>query len=407
VAGGRGVTLPAGRVVDTSRVREKICFVVSSPMTADAFLAGHIRTLSERYEVHFVLNGPPESVRHPDLQHTRRFSARIEREIAPFADVAGLVQLTRILRRGGYSAVHSLTPKAGLLTAIAAFAARVPVRLHTYTGQVWATRKGARRRFLKAFDVLIAKLDTHVLADSLSQRDFLRSEGVLARDQGIVLAKGSVCGVDAERFRPDDAARTSVRAALGIAPDALVFLFVGRLTHDKGVLDLAHAFSRLALLRENTFLVLVGPDEDGTSAGIREACATCGARVRFVGYTQDPERYMAASDVFCLPSHREGFGSVVVEAAAAGLPAIGSRIYGIVDAIEDGRTGLLVEPANPGDLAAAMQRLADDAVFRQSLGKAARERALKDFSQAALTGALLEFYGSVLHASGSRRGKPA
>ena len=401
------MTLPAGRVDDTLRVREKICFVISSPMTADAFLASHIRALSERYEVHLVLNGPPESILHPDLQRTRRFSARIEREIAPFADAAGLVQLTRILRRGGYSAVHSLTPKAGLLTAIAAFAARVPVRLHTYTGQVWATRKGARRHFLKAFDLLIAKLDTHLLADSLSQRDFLRSEGVLARDQGIVLANGSVCGVDAERFRPDEAARTAIRAALGIAPDALVFLFVGRLTHDKGVLDLAHAFSRLALLRENAFLVLVGPDEDDTSAGIREACATCGARVRFVGFTQEPERYMAASDVFCLPSYREGFGSVVVEAAAAGLPAIGSRIYGIVDAIEDGRTGLLVEPANPGDLAAAMQRLADDAVFRQSLGKAARERALKDFSQAALTGALLEFYGGVLHVSCSRSGKPA
>ena len=361
-------------------------------MTAEAFLTHHVRVLSKHYEVHLVANAAPEAITHPDLLRAVRHRVRIEREISPLADALAVLRLARLLRAGGYVAVHSLTPKAGLLTAVAGWIAHVPARIHTYTGQVWATRTGVGRALLKNLDRVIARLDTHLLADSLSQLEFLRAERVLRNGQGAVLARGSVCGVDGERFRPDDHARVEIRHALDIPGDAVVFLFLGRLTRDKGVLDLASAFSQLAAERADVFLVLAGPDEAALEQRLREACGAGAERVRFAGYAAQPERYMAAADVFCLPSYREGFGSVVLEAAAAGVPAIGSRIYGVTDAIEDGVTGLMHPPRDVAALTAAMRRLAADPMLRSALGHAARSRALEHFSQDQLAAELLDFY---------------
>ena len=373
-------------------VKPRVCFVVSSPLTVHAFLTRHVRALGEHYDVHLAANARPEEIDHPDLRDATLHHVPIRREISPLADTAALVRLIGIFRRGRYAAVHSQTPKAGLLTAFAARAARVPVRIHTFTGQVWATQRGAGRALLKTLDRAMVRLDTHVLVDSASQRDFLQRERVLTHGQGVVLGSGSVSGVDTERFRPDASARNAVRAELAIPPEATLFLFVGRLARDKGVLELAQAFADVAAVRSDAYLLLVGPDEERLTAEIGAACAMHSGRLRFVGKSPVPERYMAAADVFCLPSHREGFGSVVIEAAAAGLPAIGSRIYGLTDAIEDGVTGLLTPSGDVHELAVAMKRIADDPALRSTLAGAARARALTDFSAAALSAALVDFY---------------
>jgi glycosyltransferase involved in cell wall biosynthesis len=375
--------------------KRRICFVVSSPMTAVAFLSDHIRALSSRYDVHLIANADESEVAHPGLRSATFHRIRIQRATAPLADLQALFELVRVIRVERFSTVHSLTPKAGLLTAIAAYIARVPVRMHTYTGQVWATRHGPARWLLKQVDRLIARLDTHVTVDSASQLEFLRNARVLTRAEGEVIGPGSVSGVDSQRFKPDAVARAQVRSELAIPSSAFVFLFVGRLNRDKGVLELASAFDAFAQERGNAFLIFVGPEEEKLREQIRARCARAASRVRFVSWSDQPERYMAASDVFCLPSHREGFGAVIIEAAAAGLPAIGSRIYGVVDAIEHDRTGLLVSPAS-SELAAAMEELADDDALRARLGAAARDRALRQFSKESVTSAFLAFYERIL-----------
>lgn len=385
----------SGRI-EPSTPRPRIAFVVSATITAEAFLCDHIVALSDRFEVHLIANAEPHAIDHPALQRATRHRVVIVRAISPWSDIRAIVKLTAVLRRGRYAAVHSITPKAGLVTAVAAYAARVPVRIHTFTGQVWATRAGAGRAVLKAMDRLIAALDTHVLADSLSQLHFLRAQRVLGPTEGIVLAHGSVAGVDGGRFKPDPVRRASIRVRLGIASDATVFLFVGRLTREKGVLELAHAFAEIASEDPDTVLLVVGPDEEGLVSAMRKACGTAVERLFLAGQTAEPESYMAASDVFCLPSYREGFGSVVIEAAAAGLPAIGSRIYGVTDAIEERKTGLLVEPRDAAALAGAMRELAVNATLRAQLAHAARERALRDFSNRAVSAALVAFYGAAL-----------
>jgi glycosyltransferase involved in cell wall biosynthesis len=367
--------------------RPGLAYVVASEMTLKAFLLDHIRGARERFEVKAIANAKAGADIGIEV-----LQVGIERQISVLADLRALFTLVGVFRREKFDVVHSVTPKAGLLAALAGAVTGVPVRIHTFTGQVWATRRGAMRLLLKRLDRLTASLATHVLADSASQRDFMIAEGVVAADKVSVLGQGSVNGVDAQRFHPDEGTRAAVRAEHGVPAGAPLFLYLGRLSRDKGLLDLAQAFAA----QESGWLLLVGPDEEGLAPQIRAAAGAAAGRLRLAGYTDQPERYMAAADVFVLPSYREGFGSVVLEAAAAGVPAIANRIYGLTDAVVEGETGLLVPPRDVPALARAMRELALDSSRRQALGRAARERALRDFRPADLTRALLAYYDAAL-----------
>lgn len=372
----------------------RICFVVSSTLTARAFLSGHIAALGEHYAVDLAVDADDVAELGEIPSHAHIVPMPICRKLAPLADLAALAKLYLLFRRERYSVVGSVTPKAGMLAMLAAAMARVPLRTHIFTGQVWATRTGWKRRLLKAADRLIARLATHVLADSPSQRDFMVAERIAAAHKLRVLGDGSICGVDGDRFRPDAARRAAVRSAHGIPEEAVVFLFLGRLNRDKGVLDLAGAFA--ALGDPVAWLLVVGPDEAALRGEMERRLGAALARTRFVGYTERPEDFMAAADVFCLPSYREGFGMVIIEAAAASIPSIGSRIYGITDAIEENVTGLLHRAGDATELAGLMAMLARDAERRQAMGEAARARALRLFSREAVTQAWLHFYRQLL-----------
>lgn len=363
-------------------------------MTARAFLSGHISALGERYAIDLAVDAADGAGLGDIPARASIVPLPIRREVAPLADLMALSRLFLLFRRERYAVVSSVTPKAGMLAMLAAALAGVPLRTHIFTGQVWATRKGWKRRLLKAADRLIARLATHVLADSPSQRDFMVAEGIVAAQKIRVLGDGSICGVDGERFRPDPDRRAEVRRKQGIPGEAMVFLFLGRLNRDKGVLDLAEAFAGLG--NPDAWLLVVGPDEAGMRSEMEGRLGPARLRCRFVGFSDRPEDFMAAADVFCLPSYREGFGMVVIEAAAAGIPAVASRIYGVTDAVQEGVTGLLHRPGDVADITRAMRDLADDPARRAALGAAARARALRLFSSEAVTAAWVGFYGELL-----------
>jgi len=354
----------------------------------------HIRALSRKYDLTLVANGDASAVAPDSLldDHVSFRSVRIARQVSIVADLVALVALWRMFRSEKTHIVHSISPKAGLLAMTAGLLARVPIRIHWYTGQVWATKSGLWRWMLKKLDQVLARCATHLLVDSHSQRAFLLDEKVVRPERVTVLGNGSVCGVDAIRFKPDATRRVEIRERLQIPDAAVLALYLGRLNRDKGVLELASAFVLAAQRSADLHLLLVGPDEAGVQARIADTCSTVADRVHFLGYTADPEAYMAAADFFVLPSHREGFGSSVIEAAACGIPAIGSRIYGLTDAIVDEKTGLLVPVGDIGAIANAMLRLAMDREYRLVLGKQGLARAREDFSQQALTDALLAYY---------------
>jgi glycosyltransferase involved in cell wall biosynthesis len=292
--------------------------------------------------------------------------------------------------------VQSITPKAGLLTMLSAWICRVPIRIHVFTGQVWVTRSGFSRWYLKSFDRLIAMLSTSVLADSPSQKKFLVAEGIVSALNIQVLADGSICGVDTSRFKPNAEAKKNIRAQLGIPEEATVALFMGRLKGDKGVLDLASAFGRLDPSFSSLYLVFVGPDEDGLGDQILNLVSFGRNQVRFVGHVNNPEDYIAAADFLCLPSYREGFGLVTIEAAAVGIPTLASGIYGITDAIVDGVTGILHEPGDLAGIAEGLQTMAANPQTRISMGDAAQKRALELFSTSRIVNAQLSYYKSLI-----------
>jgi glycosyltransferase involved in cell wall biosynthesis len=379
----------------------RICIVTTSEMTMRAFLVDQVRALARAYDVTLVSNFENASFWTDVAPSLRIEQIRFARPIAPRNDAASLAALIRLFRASGFDLVHSVTPKAGLLAAIAGKAAGVPIRVHTCTGQVWATRRGLRRAMLRSSDRLMVSMLTDVLVDSASQRKFLEDNGVLERGAAVVLGDGSISGVDLRRFSPDPTLRARMRTESGVAADDVVFLFLGRLTRDKGIFDLAAAFRTLAAEEPRARLVVVGPDEEHLGATIRQELGASADRTIFVGHTDRPEDYMRMADVLCLPSFREGFGSVIIEAAAVGIPAIASRVYGIVDAVEDGIGGMLVPAGSATDLHRAMRTLAEDESLRRRLGCAARDRAVRAFGSERLTSELLDFYARRLGSSRS------
>jgi len=374
---------------------KKVCLVVSSPLTAKWFLGQHLQALGERYDVFLLANF---AERAEVCDHDGKVTlcrVPIVRSISPFRDVLALALLFNTFRRCRFDVIHSVTPKAGLLSTIAGWLAGVPIRVHTFTGQVWVTRYGLTRCILRSADKIIASFATHVLVDSFSQRAFIIDQGIVDARKAQVLAAGSLSGVDTRRFRPDSATRCRMRSAWGARDDDVIFLYVGRLNRDKGIADLARAFSRLAARRRDGRLAIVGPDEQQMTPVIYESCKACRDRVHLFPYTDRPEDYMAAADVLCLPSYREGFGSVVIEAASAGIPAVASRIYGVTDAVLDEETGLLHRPGDIAGLSEAMERMIQEREMRLAMGLRAQRRAQNLFSQEVVTAALMRFYAAL------------
>ncbi len=189
------------------------------------------------------------------------------------------------------------------------------------------------------------------------------------------------------------------RHELGIAPDALVILFVGRITRDKGIGELITAFKEIQTVVPRVELVLAGDIEQ-----VRELLPESvldelahNPRIHSLGFTSTPEKYMGMADVICLPSYREGFNNVIIEAAAMGLPAVATDIVGLVDAVEDGVTGILVPAKNHQALRDALCRLLQDKSTRLRMGQAARQRAIKLFDARSVNRMVIDEYFRVLH----------
>jgi glycosyltransferase involved in cell wall biosynthesis len=379
---------------------KKLCYVATIPAVVHAFLRAHIQAATENYEVTVVCNSTDKHLL--DGLDARLILLPIERKPSPWRDLVTLLQLFMLFRRERFDIVHSIMPKTGLLAMLAAWIAIVPVRIHIFTGQVWITKHGVKRILLKWFDKLIGVFATCVLADSPSQRDFLVNEGVLPPAKVQVIGAGSICGVDTKRFYPNAEARRTVRKDLGIALDAKVILFVGRLNRDKGMLDLAAAFDTIAGCYPDAVLLLVGAEEDVPFSRIQEICKAGRNRLHYVRFTPAPERYMAAADIFCLPSYREGFGMTMIEAAACGVPAVASRIYGITDAVEEGKTGLLFEAGDVSALAQALITLVTENDLREEMGRVARVRVLELFRSEKVTREMVALYDRLSLVTGSR-----
>lgn len=362
------------------------------------FLRGQAGWMRERgHELH-VVTSPGEGIL--DFERAEGVPVHqvpMPRAITPGRDALALARLVALIRRLGPDLVHAHTPKGGLLGTLAARAAGIPVRLYHLRGLALATATGPKRAVLTAAERTSCSVSTHILCNAHSLRAEALDLGLCAPEKIEVLLAGSGNGVDAKgRFDPARlplGTREAVRKELEVPADALVVGFVGRLVGDKGVRELADAWRLLREERPDAHLVLVGrfEEKDAVPSEVRTALEA-DARVHLAGYQKDPARLYAAMDVVALPTYREGFPNVPLEAAAMRLPVVSTKVAGCVDAVADGKTGLLVEPRDPGGLLEALRRYASDPALRRAHGEAGRARVEKLFARERLWEALEHVY---------------
>ena len=335
---------------------------------------------------------------------TRTLPVAMARRISPPADLRALWRLWRIMRRERPDVVHSMTPKAGLLVMAAARMAGVPVRIHTFTGLVFPTARGMKRRLLKLTDTLTCACATHIIPEGEGVRaDLMKNR--ITRKPLRVIGSGNMRGIDMRHYtRTQDIEKEAedIRRRIG---GSFVFIFAGRLVADKGMRELAAAFSRLYARMPGARLLIVGrredtidPVDDETDITLR----TCPA-IHCTGEQSDVRPWMAAADALVFPSYREGFPNVVLEAGAMGLPSIVTDINGSREIISDGMNGLVVPPHDAEALYRAMMRMATDHAARSLMAAAARPHIRAHWEQEELRRRQLDFYrkaiGNMIHRS--------
>ena len=375
--------------------RLKVCFVSTSNYTYQFFLKHQIDRLAQTSDITLIGNdehGTPDPKEGVRLKYFP-----IRRQPSPLHDALMLFKIWRFLRTENFDVVYTISPKGGLLGAIAAWLAGTKARIHFFTGQVWVTRQGFWRILLKTFDKIIGTFCSQALIDSPSQMSFLIEQKVLPAHKAKVLGMGSMAGVDCHRFCKNPAARQEIRSQWNLSEDTKVLLFLGRLNRDKGVGDLAQAFVQLVPQHPQIHLLFVGADE-GMQKEMNELFeqSNVARHVSFVGQTPTPEKYFQAADIFCLPSYREGFGIVAIEAAACGLPAVTSNIYGLSDAVENGKSGLLHQPKSAADIAEKLSTLLNDDQRRSEMGTYALQRANDSFEQSLIIDEFMTNHESIV-----------
>lgn len=377
--------------------RPRLVYAVTHPISADLLLRGQLTFMREHGFDVTVVAAPGEALdRVRDREKVTVVPIPMERDMNPRADAVSLARLTAAFRRLEPDIVNAGTTKAGLLGMMAARAANVPLRVYLLRGLRLETAHGVARKILTATEWIASACADEVVCVSRSLERIAVEGGYIPREKALVVGEGSSNGVDVTRF-----SRTEARVAegkrklaeLGIPLDAPLVGFVGRLVSDKGIEELVAAFERVRARVPAARLLLVGGDLGDQDAPkhltklVREA-----KNVHAIGSVKDIVPFYAVMRVLALPSYREGFPNVVLEAAAMGMPVVGFRSTGVVDAIEDGMTGAIVDQR---DVVALGDRLAgylEDPERAAESGRRARARVERSFSGPAVWRAWLEFY---------------
>jgi glycosyltransferase involved in cell wall biosynthesis len=386
------------RPTRTESATATLVHVTTVPLSL-AFLSGQVSYMRSRgFRVHVVSSPGPGLSAFGEREGASVEAIAMQRAITPLRDLVALYRLWRTLRRTRPDVVHAHTPKGGLLGMMAATLARVPVRIYHVRGLAFVTESGFRRRLLLLTEWISCALAHRVVAVSQSMRSIAVDEGLCPRDKIKVLLGGSGNGVDAaSRFKPlSKEARLAVRTEHGIPEDALVVGFVGRITRDKGIVELAAAWKRLREELPQLHLLLVGWNELEPGLAALGAALQGDPRVRSIGPQSDMPRLYAAMDVVALPTYREGFPNVALETAAMRLPIVATSVPGCVDAVRDGVTGTLVPARDADALAEALRRYLVDPSLRAAHGEAGRRRVLAEYRREAIWEAIAAEYRDLL-----------
>lgn len=378
--------------------RMRVVHITTVPESLVSYLRGQIDFLRDRGVDVIAVSSPGD---HLDAfakeSHADVVAVEMPRKITPLRDLRSLSSLVKTLREQRPDVIHAHTPKGGLLGMIGGWLAGVPVRIYHMRGLPLETATGWRRALLTATERTSCALATRVLCVSNSLREVALREHLVDPDKIAVLANGSGQGVDATgKFDPARLpadARAATRRKHGIPDDAVVLGYFGRLVRDKGIRELLTAWQILRDAYPKLHLILAGviEERDALPADALTALRS-DERIHLLGFDWNTPPLYAAMDVVVLPTYREGFPNVPLEAAAMNRPVVATRVSGCVDAIVDGVTGLLVPPRDADALADALRRYIEDPALRAKHGRAARERVLLSFRREILWEAIHKTY---------------
>jgi lipopolysaccharide/colanic/teichoic acid biosynthesis glycosyltransferase len=333
----------------------------------------------------------------------------MEREIRPWRDLVSLGRMVRLLYRLRPAITNFGTPKAGLLGNVAAWTVRVPARVYTLHGLRLETAHGLKRKLLWLCERVASACAERIVCVSPSLRNRGIALGLFPAEKAVVLENGSCNGVDTERFSPPrrgSAEACALAQKLGIQKTHLVMGFVGRFTRDKGIEELIEAFRELSTSRPELRLLLVGDFENGdpVPSDVRQYIETTQTILR-PGFVADTSPYYALMDVLALPTYREGFPGVPLEAQASEVPVVITNATGSIDSVQDGLTGLIVPVGDPRALAEAIETLLRDPALRTTMGRAGRKWMERDFRPQAIWLAHADLYREMLKENAQRQAR--
>lgn len=362
----------------------KLVYVVTVPMTARILMAGHLSYMHQQGFAVTVIASPGEDLELVAKQElVEVVPISIEREISPWRDLVSLVKIYQVLCQIQPDIVNASTPKAGLLGMIAAWLARVPVRIYLLRGLRAETATGLKGFLLAVTERVAAWCSNQVVAVSQSLAQVYVAQNLAPSDKIIVLGGGSSNGVNTKKFALSKELQQSsidLCTELSIPLNVPVIGFVGRFTQDKGIADLVNAFEVVLQSLPNAYLLLVGKFETGDpiDSGI-VAKIRAHPQIVEAGFVADTAPYYQMMRVFAFPSYREGFPNSPLEAALLRVPTVGFNATGICDAVIDQITGILVPTGDVEQLAKALTQVLTDDVLHARLATNGYERAVQDF----------------------------
>ncbi len=349
-------------------MKTKIIRTSTVPISLNYLLKGQLNFLNQYFDVIAVSGEDSHLQAVAEREKVRVVPITLNRTISPFKDLISLWKLYLLFRQERPQIVHSITPKAGLLSMLAAKMARVPIRMHTFTGLIFPSKTGLMQRLLIAMDQLLCWAATNIYPEGEGVKQDLIKYGITTKPM-LVLANGNVNGIDLDFFscsQIDVDQKEELRRELGILPNDFIFIFVGRLVGDKGINELIKAFSELEI--SNLKLLLLGTFENEIDPLHSETLSKIenNTNILNVGFQSDVRPFFAISNCLVFPSYREGFPNVVMQAGAMGLPCIVTNINGCNEIIIDGENGLIIPTKDVKSLYNSMRKISLNHDFYQN-----------------------------------------